>query len=129
MKLSLKQKNNRSGFTLIEVMVAMVIIAVTASLIYSIFSNTARQQASLEDLTFALFIADSRLNEIYVTHSSDVKVENQEVQMAGRKWGVATKTYAENDYLTRIVIEVSPATDDTQQRKPAAILTGFIGKD
>lgn len=117
----MKKKNNRTGFTLMEVLVAMVILAIIASIMLNVFANNTRQQAHLEDKTLATIVADNRLSEIYAGQSS----ASDEVEMAGRKWRVATKISSQNG-LKKIEVQVF---ENDNADKPLASLTGFTEGD
>ena len=130
MRLFSKKKNSRTGFILMEVLVATVILAVTASIMINVLANNTKQQAYLEDKTFAVILADSRLNEIYASDKPDIDLSPKEVDMAGVKWRITTKINSESD-IRRVEVSVFPVSEDKKKvdENPGALLTltGFIG--
>ena len=59
-------KRSHAGFTLLEVLVAFVILALTLSVIMRIFSGGLRNVSVADDYSHALLLAQSRLAEMSV---------------------------------------------------------------
>jgi prepilin-type N-terminal cleavage/methylation domain-containing protein len=93
--------NRRTGFTLIEIMCVMVILAIAAAIVVASMSNTGDLQASAEarvmlaDLTWAQSRAIATQQNVYITFNNTAAAAN----------GIAADTYAicsalPNTYIT-----------------------------
>jgi general secretion pathway protein I len=118
------------GFTLVEVLVALVIVAIGMAVLMSAMGSAADTTAYLRDKTFAEWIA---LNEIAVVRlgtqvPSQGKTEG-DLDYAGRKWHwVQTVTPLAFPGMLRVDVQVQPG--DTSAGKNAASLatiTGAVG--
>ncbi len=78
---------SQNGFTLLEVIVALAILALTLSGLVSSVGDGANNQNALEERTFAQWIA---LNQITKSQLSKIKARlgnsNGVEDMAGRQW-------------------------------------------
>ena len=59
-------KRHAAGFTLLEVLVAFIILALTLSVIMRVFSGGLRNVGAADDYSRALLLAQSRLAELSV---------------------------------------------------------------
>lgn len=59
-------KRASAGFSLLEVLVAFVILALTLSVMMRIFSGGLRNAALAEDYSYAMLLAESKLAELSV---------------------------------------------------------------
>jgi general secretion pathway protein I len=77
--------SKQRGFTLIEVLVALLIVAVALAALSQTLAVLTQQQGGLEQRLYAGWIAQNRLVEL--TMSLDGEIETQtEVEMAGTTW-------------------------------------------
>lgn len=120
------------GFTLIEVVVAIAIVALGLGALFSVLSNTAGNIGSLRERTFASWIAHNRIAEVRLgTTFPAVQRTTGELDYAGMPWRyeqVVTQTAVEG--LRRIDVSVgrrdAPPGKDGE---PAYTVTvsGFVG--
>lgn len=121
--------NNRiknTGFTLIEVMIALSIFAVMAAAISRTASQNADTVLYLEEKTLASFVAENRLNQIKLTGFPAATQTKDDIEMANREWHITTKveeTPLPN--FRRIEIKVAKMSD---KESSLVSLTGFTGK-
>lgn len=77
----------QKGFTLLEVIVALVILALTMTGLVTSIGDGANNQSAIEERTFAQWVA---LNQIAEMQLSESKVQlgnsNGVAEMAGRQW-------------------------------------------
>lgn len=114
------------GFTLIEVMFALTIVASgIAALTYASvnFSNNATY---LRDKTFARWVASDKLTEMRVTRAwPNLGKDEGEWELAGQTWHWRVDTEAVQDPMLRqITIQVRR---DPSASGALATLTAFVG--
>ena len=88
----------QSGLTLLEVMVALFIFAVTGTAIMKAASEHLNGVGQIEEVAVATWVANNRLNEVLMERPWPLK-NNQKGQqdMAGRTWYWTQVVKATND--------------------------------
>ncbi len=122
----------RRGFTLIEVLVALVIVAAGATAVLSALNGAAASTTYLRDKTFAQWIAANRIAELRLARAAPRDgTDDGELDYAGRRW-IWRQRIADADIpgLRRIDVSVRPAdvavaTDDAW----TVTLSGVLGRD
>ena len=116
-----------AGFTLIEVMVAVAIVAIGMFAVFKVIGDTTGNIGFLRDKSLAEWIADNRIAEIRLSGEyPSVDRTEGDVDYAGRKWHwVANVSQTQVDGLRRIDVAVRREGDaaDTALVK----LAGFVG--
>jgi general secretion pathway protein I len=114
------------GMTLLEVMLAMVILAMSGLAVMNSASEALNNQGYLQDKTVALWVASNRLVELKLqgtTLPASWKNENEE--MAGNTWYLRYKTVATaNDDFKALDIEVS----NKEKGRAVAYIRTYIAK-
>ncbi len=115
------------GFTLIEVMVALVVIALGMLGVIQAVSQTASNSGYLRDKTVAHWVAMNQLTEVRLQKSAPgIDKSSDEVEMAGRRWKwTMDVTQTPVETIRRIDISVRPA--DAKEDSSLASVTGFYG--
>lgn len=116
------------GFTLVEVMVALLIVAIGLSALMITVSSTARTSGFLRDKTVAQWIALNRLTEVRLNlNKFAANTDTGEVNFANRTWHYDTR-YFDTSVATmkRVVVRVY-AGDAKTKSNPVAESTGFLG--
>lgn len=94
------------GFTLIEVLVALMVFGLIATAASQVGSQYIGNFERVRDLTLASWLASNQMNEIRLQEDFPSVAENsEEVEYAGRRWRVIT-TVSETDEPTMRRIEV-----------------------
>jgi general secretion pathway protein I len=95
------------GFTLIEVLVALAVVAIAlASLSYA-GARALERQAELEQRAFALWLADNRISEIRLQPVVRAGTASGARRYAGRDWRwISEVTPAPGGQLWRIEVSV-----------------------
>lgn len=74
------------GFTLLEVLVALVIVAVAVAALGRAGSQVIDHQAELEQRTWALWVADNALSELHLEAVPATGRRRGSSDMGGRTW-------------------------------------------
>lgn len=115
----------RSGFTLIEVMVALVIVSLALTAVTASMNQMIDAAESMRNRTYASWIAQNRITELRLAFATpDVGTSSGEVEYANTDWSWrASVSETGVDDLYRIDVEVSFAGSDDAIRT----VTGFVG--
>lgn len=114
------RQRDEEGFSLLETLVAMVVLSVSATAILSAAQRHVGSIVEVSDRLTARWIAENRLVEL--AHGAPEPTEL--VRMGGQQWSVRTTfgTTADPD-LTRADITVARSNDP---KEALARLTGFL---
>lgn len=114
-----------SGFTLIEVMIAMTVFVVIAIAISETASLRINNLIHLSDKTLASFVAENRVTEIQLNSLPEVGTSKTTNEMAGREWLINT-TVEETPFpgIRRITVGVSDASRKDSQLISLVTLMG-----
>jgi general secretion pathway protein I len=115
------------GFTLIEVIVALVIIGLGMLGAIQAVSQTAGNSGYLRDKTIAHCVAMNRLTEIRLQKTAPgIDKTSDEVEMAGRRWKwTMNVTQTPVETIRRIDISVRPS--EAKEGASLASVSGFYG--
>ena len=121
------------GFTLIEILIALVVLAATGLALSSAMGNVAFQTWSLERRTAAHWVAENHLARAQLAqlnNSAPLEVgrHSETVMLSRRRWRVR-QSVAETSHplFWRVEVEVSELVDN-QEIGPLGRLVGFIGR-
>ncbi|MDM8569905.1 type II secretion system minor pseudopilin GspI [Thiotrichales bacterium HSG1] len=114
--------NHHKGFTLLEVLVALAILAIAMSAIIKVMSENAKNASYLRDKTLAHWVAMNILTEIQVRGEwPNIGTKKGVAKMAERKWHWSLKiSNTVDSELRRLEIKVSLNKIDL------TVLVGFI---
>ena len=115
------------GFTLIEVVVALAIVALGMFAVFKTIGDTTSNIGYLRDRSMAAWIADNRITEIRLSgeYPSVDKTEG-DVDYAGRSWHwIAIVSQTPVDGLRRIDMRVRREGD--AEDSSLVSLAGFVG--
>ncbi len=122
----MSSSRNCRGFTLIEVMVALVVAALALVAVMASISQMIDAGAAMRDRTYASWIAQNKIAELRLANTEpEVSTSNGEVEFAGLEWAwTATISETGVQYLYRVDVGVSFAGSEDVVRT----VTGFIGE-
>ncbi|HSN18422.1 MAG TPA: type II secretion system minor pseudopilin GspI [Gammaproteobacteria bacterium] len=122
----MKTPGRQAGFTLMEVLVALAVLALGMLAVIGAGGTTARNTAYLRDDTFASWVGLNELTMLRVAQTwPSADTLDGDADMAGEKWHwKATMSKTSDPGLLRIDIDVStPDKPDS----PVTRVTGFMG--
>jgi general secretion pathway protein I len=115
------------GFTLLELLVAMAILAMTGVTLMRVSSEHIRSVSYLEELSVASMIAENQLQLARLDTKWPPKPrQDGQVEMAKRKWKWIQETLETDDPNFRLV-RVKVSTEDNPDQV-VTTLTTFIGR-
>lgn len=125
----MKTVKSGAGFTLIEVMVALIIAGLLLPALLMAFANQADGIAYIRDKSVAQWVASNQLVQIRIEVAKTQRVFRGEREgvstMAGRDWHwwvISGATEVEDFYR----IEVRVALEDSDRDQPLHTLIGFV---
>jgi general secretion pathway protein I len=106
-------RGGQRGFTLIEAVVALLIVALGMMAVYTQLNQYATTAIYIEEKTLASWIATNRLTELSVQSTwPELGDEEEEIDYAGRPWVLALEvTETDVPNLRRADVSVSLADD------------------
>ena len=116
------------GFTLIEVLVALMVVAMGLAALMVAVSGTARTSGYLRDKTLAQWMALNRISEVRLNITKfGQNTDIGEINFGNRTWHYDTR-YFDTSIATmkRVVVRVY-AGDAKTKGTPLAESTGFLG--
>lgn len=133
MKIS---RTSNGGFTLLEVMVALMVVAVALPAMLILIMSQLDGAASIRDKTFAYWIAENELTRIRLRQQNFPnerlsETESGEVEMIGIQWRWSLETEEteiENFYRLDMRVTKADSPGSNEMRDPLAVISGFISE-
>jgi len=117
--------NNQTGFTLLEVMIAITIFAMLATTISQVASVTVDNQIHLEKKMIASWVAENKLVEMRSLPWADIKKGSEDIKMSEREWLVKTTVKDKKDFPIKIEVrEVNVSV--SLKSEPDSPLQSFV---
>jgi general secretion pathway protein I len=125
--LHTKSRKYISGMTLLEVLVALFIFALTGTAIMKAASDHLTGVGQIEDITFATWVANNRLTQLHIDNTWPIKNNQKgEQEMARRKWYWQQRVIKTSD-SDMVQVEVSVGLDPQYKGTVTSVKT-FIAK-
>ena len=117
-----------SGFTLLEVMVALFIVAIALGGAIKVMGNAAQNTSRLSNKTFAQWVGLNQVAKLNVEKAWPKLGETTgDSEMAAQEWKWVQKIIkTEDKRIKRVEISVSPANDS--DLNPYATVVGFLAQ-
>jgi general secretion pathway protein I len=116
-----------SGMTLLEVLVALFIFALTGTAIMKAASDHLTGVGQIEEITFATWVINNRLTQLHIDNTWPIKNNLKgEQELAGRRWYWLQRVNKTND-SDMVQVEVSVGLDDQYEDTVSSAST-FIAK-
>ena len=119
------------GFTLIEVVVALAIVAIGMLAVFKTIGDSVNNVEALRDRSFAGWIADNRITEIRLSGQlPSVEETAGEIEFAGRQWHWVTKvSQTQVQGMRRIDVSVRRDGDRVPANDPRLVQHERAGRD
>src|SRR5918992_1568458 len=122
-----KGRDAKGGFTLIEVMVALVVVSLGMLGVIQAVGQTASNSSYLRDKTLAHWVAMNKLTEVRLQKSAPaIDKSSDEVEMGGRDWRW-TMNVTQTPVETIRRIDISVREESAPENSSLASVTGFYG--
>jgi general secretion pathway protein I len=116
-----------SGFTLIEVMVALMVVALGMTAVIQAVGDTASNSSYLREKTIAHWIAMNKLTEVRLLPTAPkIAKTSDDIEMAGRNWRWTMDVQATPVETVRR-IDVTVRAKEAGEKTSLASVTGFFG--
>lgn len=126
--MRIETRTRQHGFTLIEVMVALALIAISMATLLSVSGQTTANATHLKQVTLGQWIAENKATEYQIRNVFPaVGRKEGNISMAKRDWRWRVKvSNTPNPDIRRMDIDVVFEGDDFDE--PVASVSAFIGK-
>jgi general secretion pathway protein I len=121
------------GFTLIEVMVALLVFSILGFTVSSRIGDVVNQTFNIERRTVAHWVADNHLNRLRIDARSTDEVlpsgrTQERVLMGGREWRLEIEVEdTSHPWLKRVDVDVFEVVD-SQPIGPIDNMIAFVGR-
>ena len=122
------RSRNARGFTLVEVLVALVVVALGLTALMVAVNGTARTSGFLRDRSLAQWIALNRLSEVRLNVTKfGQNTDTGELDFGSRKWHYDTRYFDTSiPSMKRVVVRVYQG-EAKAKGNPIAQAVGFLG--
>ena len=118
--------NKQSGFTLLEVMIAITIFAMLATTVSQVASITVDNQIHLEKKMLATWIAENKLVEMRLLSWDQIKKGKEDIKMSDREWIVTTTAKDKKIELLPFLELKEVSVSVALKESPDAALQSFV---
>ncbi|MEX0731405.1 MAG: type II secretion system minor pseudopilin GspI [Aquisalimonadaceae bacterium] len=117
-------KRRQSGFTLMEVLVAVAVLGIALAAIIKASSEMTANAVELRDRTLANWVAGNVLTELHITRAWEAETREGTAQMGDRDWAwEAEISTTANPALRRVDIRVF---SEQPGDHPLTVLSGLL---
>ncbi|MCU7940979.1 MAG: type II secretion system minor pseudopilin GspI [gamma proteobacterium symbiont of Bathyaustriella thionipta] len=115
--------NKQQGFTLIEIIIALVVIAVALGAVIATTGNSFKHAAHIKDKTLALWVAQNTIAEMTIANQWPANgTQSDNAMMAGKQWYIKRAIKVTPDSNIRRM-DLSVYSDEKTQDKVVSLTT------
>lgn len=123
-------KPKQKGFTLLEVLVALVFFSLIGMVLQQVTASTVNQYLAVRHKMFSSWLAENKMAEFQLSKDlPQAKEFKEDVEFANEEWQIVSKVQkTENPDINKVDVDVYhvDATSDDKTKK--LTLTGFVGR-
>lgn len=125
-----KYLSKPKGFTLLEVLVALVFFALIGTTLQQVTASTVNQYLAVRHKMLSSWIAENKITELQLSKSfPSVKEHKDDLEFANEEWQVVSNVKkTENPDINKIEVEVYHIDANTNEKNKKLTLTGFVGR-
>lgn len=122
-----------SGFTLVEVLIALVVFAILGFTVSARVGDVVNQTYSIERRTVAHWVANNHLNRLNIARRATIEPidtgrDRERITMAGREWVLEVEiSDTSQPTFKRVEIDVYEL-EGSEEIGPLDNITGFLGQ-
>lgn len=123
-------KSSRSGFTLLEVLVALIFFSLIGVVLQSVTASSMSNSLAARANSYATWIAENKLAELRINEGFPApKSYEEDIEFGTDEWQVTTRVIkTENPDIHRVEVEVFLKRDEFEDPRSIRTLTGFVGR-
>ena len=131
MKPILSTNSRSKGFTLLEVMIALIIFGLVATVIQKVTAQTIVQSERIRLKTFANWIAENKISEMRLSDQlPPPREQKDDLEYANESWKIVSKVTKTSDVnFNRVDLQIYHLAEESQFDKGNQVLSysGFVG--
>ena len=130
MKNITNTSRKNSGFTLLEVLIALIFFSLIGMILQQVTASTVSQYLSVRQKMFASWMAENKMAEIRLSKSlPSAKEHKEELDFANEEWQLVSKVKkTENPDINKVEVEVYHIDANSDQKRRKLVVTGFVGR-
>jgi len=119
--------DRNAGFTLIEILVALAVIAIAVAAVVAAVSGNIKNEAYIQDRTMAHWVAMNKVAELQVTKAWPAPgTQHGESLLASQEWSWQTKVSTTDDAdVLRLDVDVFA---DKEQKQSLAAMVAYLSR-
>lgn len=125
-----KSTQKLKGFTLLEVLVALVFFSLIGMVLQQVTASTVSQYFAVRHKMFSSWLAENKLTELQLSKTLPPPKEYKEdVEFANEEWQIISKVKkTENPDINKVDVEVYLIDASSNDKNKKLTLTGFVGR-
>jgi len=122
--------NKYTGFTLLEVLIALIFFSLIGMVLQQVTASTVSQYLSVRQKMFASWMAENKMAELRLSKDLPKAREyKEELDFANEEWQLISKVKkTENPDINKVEVEVFYVDSSSDEKRRKLVLTGFIGR-
>lgn len=118
------------GFTLLEILIALAILALTSIALLSQTRHSVMTRSALQEKTLGQWVAEDSLERMRAYGEwPDVGASSERIELSDKEWEVVIDvTDTARADMRRVTVAVTTQSQSGEFDKPVVALTSFIGR-